>query len=671
MNFVKNREPFIQTIKERCRVCYTCVRECPVKAIRITGGQAEVMPGNCIGCGNCVKVCSQGAKQYIKSIAKVFYLLNSEHKTAALVAPSFAAEFTEADAGKFAGALRALGFDYIHEVGFGADLIARKTVELIEENPKGTFIEASCPAVTEYIKCYHPDLVQYIAPIVSPMIATARIVDELYDNKVKKVFIGPCIAKKFEAIGEEVIDEVDEVLTFQELREIFISKSIDLKDANFSEFDGPLAGKGALFPLSRGMHQSVELTESLMHGDIITADGREGFIDAIKAFESGDLDASLLELLCCKGCINGPGMATNDSPFRRRSRISKHVRNTIKTRDFEEWQNNIKKYYQLDLSRTFTSTDQRNTIVEENEITEILKRMGKATPKEELNCGACGYESCREHAAAIISGRAEIEMCLPYTIEKLHYTVAELNNTNVMLANTREALKQSEKLASMGQLAAGIAHELNNPLGAVLMYAHLILDEIEKESQYRDDLHIIVQEADRCKNIVSGLLNFARQSKVLLTETNICEMISQTLKILKIPETINIYTDFSRKELTAEIDRDQIIQVLNNLINNAITAMNDHGEIKVSADDNETSVIIKVKDNGCGISEKNLKKIFEPFFTTKKIGQGTGLGLAVIYGIVKMHRGTITVTSNDNPEKGSTGTEFTVVIPKKREAINN
>jgi signal transduction histidine kinase len=196
------------------------------------------------------------------------------------------------------------------------------------------------------------------------------------------------------------------------------------------------------------------------------------------------------------------------------------------------------------------------------------------------------------------------------------------------------------------------------------MFAHLLLEEADRNSKSYQDLVTIAQEADRCKKIVSGLLNFARKNKVVLSNTNVCEMIDQALRVIQIPGNIEVVTGHEKDSLFASLDRDQVIQVINNIINNAVTAMPGGGRLIVSTKDHGEYFRIIISDSGCGIPEKNIAKIFDPFFTTKTIGKGTGLGLAISYGIVKMHRGRIEVESNANPEAGPTGTTFNLIFPK-------
>ena len=223
----------------------------------------------------------------------------------------------------------------------------------------------------------------------------------------------------------------------------------------------------------------------------------------------------------------------------------------------------------------------------------------------------------------------------------------------------------SERLASMGQLAAGIAHEVNNPLGVVLMYSHLLMDECIENPHMRDDLKMIVDQADRCKKIVAGLLHFARQNKAVLRRADIRGLIAEVLKTMPVPEGITTELLEDSETACAEIDRDQIIQVLTNLLSNAVAAMPDGGTLTIRTEGDDEHVTLVVSDTGIGIAQENLGKIFEPFFTTKQIGKGTGLGLAVTYGIVKLHSGSIDVASNADPAQGPTGTTFTVTLPTK------
>jgi signal transduction histidine kinase len=293
--------------------------------------------------------------------------------------------------------------------------------------------------------------------------------------------------------------------------------------------------------------------------------------------------------------------------------------------------------------------------------------MGKKTKKDQLDCGACGYESCVEHAIAIKKGLAEVEMCLPYTIEKLHKSVKDLALSNEKLSSMKQALKQSEKLAHMGQLSAGIAHELNNPLGVVIMYSNILLEESKAEDPVREDLKLIVEQAARCKKIVAGLLNFARKNQVNHQMVSIRELVQHSLESVIVPEKVKTKIDDQTTDPEAMLDSEQMMQVLTNLIKNAVDAMPEGGEITIQLEDTLSDVSIIISDNGTGIREKDRAKIFEPFYTTKGLGHGTGLGLATAYGIVKMHKGQITVDSNTDPDKGPTGTSFKIVLPRRKE----
>ena len=523
------------------------------------------------------------------------------------------------------------------------------------------YISSDCPSIVNYIKYYHPALVDNLAPIVSPMVAMSRVIREKYGKDAKIVFIGPCIAKKAESV------EIDEAITFTELRDMFADRDITPENSKLIDFDQPVGGRGAIFPVARGLLQTAKISDNAITGNIIAAEGRIDFQGALKEFEAGLIKNQHMELLCCEGCIMGPGLSKNGKQYNRRALVSSYANSKMQNIDSDFWQKSFDEFAELDLSFRHKAEDHRIAVLDENDVNDVLIRMGKKTKKDQLDCGACGYESCVEHAIAIKKGLAEVEMCLPYTIEKLHKSVKDLALSNEKLSSMKQALKQSEKLAHMGQLSAGIAHELNNPLGVVIMYSNILLEESSAGDPVREDLKLIVEQAGRCKKIVAGLLNFARKNQVNHQIVSIKELVNHSLESLIVPEKIKINVLDLTTNPEAMLDSEQMMQVFTNLIKNAIDAMPGGGKIDISLEDTLGDVIITISDSGTGIREEDRAKIFEPFFTTKSIGQGTGLGLATAYGIVKMHKGQITAESNNNSAKGPTGTSFKIVLPRRKE----
>jgi len=583
-------------------------------------------------------------------------------KKAAIVAPSFPAEFHDVtDYRMMVGMIRALGFDYVSEVSFGADLVAHRYQNLINEAGAMNYISSDCPAIVSFIRFYHPALTQNLVPVVSPMVAMTRVMRKKYGDDLPVVFIGPCVAKKAEN------SEVDVAITFLELREMIGSSAIRPDTVIPSEFDPPLGGRGAIFPVTRGLLQTAGVNDDAITGNIIAAEGRIDFQEAIREFEEGMIGGQHLELLCCEGCIMGPGMSKGGKQYNRRALVSTYAQDKMAGLDMDDWRKNLELYDKLDLSVRFRPDDIRSDQPEDERVIEVLASMGKLTAKDHLDCGACGYETCVDHAVAIVKGQAEEEMCLPYTIEKLHRSVQDLALSNAKLTTMQNALKQSEKLAHMGQLSAGIAHELNNPLGVVIMYSNILLEECKPEDPVREDLKLIVDQAARCKKIVGGLLNFARKNQVNHQFVNIKKLTESSIAGVVFPKNVKAVIEDHTTNPDASIDSEQMTQALTNLFKNAIDAMPDGGTLTVSLKDTPVDVIFSVSDTGTGIKEEDKPKIFEPFFTTKGIGKGTGLGLATTYGIVKMHKGQITVESNNNTAKGQTGTTFIITIPRRSE----
>jgi signal transduction histidine kinase len=380
----------------------------------------------------------------------------------------------------------------------------------------------------------------------------------------------------------------------------------------------------------------------------------------------------MFDVLFCEGCLNGPKMPGSMGVVARKEMLTDYINARNENQPSRDMGETIAEYSDIDLAREFAEDAVVLPRPSEDEIAETLRLMRKFGPEDQLNCGSCGYPSCREKAIAVCQGFAEVSMCLPYLVEELEKTLSELQRSH---RATQDRLVQTERLASMGQISAGVAHEINNPLSTILLYSHMLLKAHREGDSESEDIQMIVNEANRCRSIMRGLLDFARQSRVVKSPTDL------GLIARDIADSMNMKLGDGGARVRAEVqdrmprvsaDGEQIRQMLVNLVQNGLDALDgaSGGEVVVSIGLSESGdlAVLRVRDTGSGMPQESLKDIFTPFYTTKQLGKGSGMGLSIVYGVVKMHAGDITVDS----EVGK-GTTFHVRIPvgdKAREEIH-
>jgi len=505
-----DRKPVLYIIDDKCRNSYSCVRVCPVNAIEVKPQKVHpfILPDRCIGCGLCYVSCTPHAIGFRDSSNQVKDLLSSGRKTAALIEPSIASEFDDiTDYRKFVAMIRSLGFDYVHEVSFGVDLIAAAYAKLISKAEGKYLITANCPSIVKLIEKFHPELVPNLAPLVSPMIATAMVVKELYGTDVATVQIGPCIDAKDESLIYRSGELVDCVLTFVELRQLFDEFKIQERLVKMSEFDQPHGNWGALYPLPAGIIQAGGIKRDMVSSSVITASGKEDILEAINDFDKYiDTIQHHFNLFFCHGCLLGPGMQHHNERFRRRSLVRHYAEKRVGLLDKELWETNMEKWSNLDFSRTFTPNDQRIPEPPEEAIYEVLKIIGKDNPNEEINCGACGYLSCREFASTVAKGLAVPEMCHTYNLRNKQQYIETLRQTNKKLADTKKALKESEELARREKEIAQSASDMMNNMLEKLPTGVVIVDNYLKILHSNQSfINIIGEDAKAISDVIPGL----------------------------------------------------------------------------------------------------------------------------------------------------------------------
>lgn len=412
--------------KSNCKNCYKCIRHCPVKSIRFSGNQAYIIGNECILCGQCFVVCPQNAKQIVDETEKVKVLLRSGAPVYISIAPSFIANYEGVGIESMREAVQKLGFKDVEETAVGATIVKNEYERMIDEDNRDVIISSCCHSVNLLIQKYFPSVLPYLADIYSPMQAHCMRIKER-DRNAKTVFVGPCVAKKDEA--EYYSGIVDAVLTFDELTRWFDEEHIELKTESRADENS----RARFFPTTGGILKTM--TQRNPEYTYMAVDGVENCIAALKDIESGKVHKCFIEMSACAGsCIGGPVMGKfHRSPVRDYMAVAEFAGK----KDFD-----VEQPDNLSLKKTFTIINKKLQPPTEEEITEILRQMGKTKPADELNCGSCGYDSCREKAVAIYQGKAEISMCLPYLKDKAEsFSDTIVKNTPNGLIVLNEALE--------------------------------------------------------------------------------------------------------------------------------------------------------------------------------------------------------------------------------------
>ena len=425
---------FLRLKKSNCKNCYKCIRNCPVKSIRFSAGQANIVSSECILCGQCFVVCPQNAKEIASDIEKVKVMLADGSPVVASIAPSFIANYNDCGIAALEKTLQQLGFAAAEETALGATMVKREYDRILAEEKPDVLISSCCHSVNLLIQKYFPSLLPYLAQVVSPMQAHCKDLKRRYPG-AKTVFIGPCVAKKDEA--ERYSGIVDAVLTFEQLSQWMVEAGVSLTASPDREKES----RARLFPTTGGILKTMECAAE--DYTYMAVDGVENCIAALKDMEQGMVHHCFIEMSACVGsCVNGPIMEKyHRSPVVDFARVTAYAG----PEDFK-----VKNPPREELDKSMGYLEHSAAMPGEAEITAILRQMGKTRPEHELNCGSCGYNTCREKAVAVYQGKADLSMCLPFLKDKAEsFSDNIINNTpnGILVLNEDFEVQQINRAA--------------------------------------------------------------------------------------------------------------------------------------------------------------------------------------------------------------------------------
>lgn len=416
--------------KANCKNCYRCVKVCPVKSIRVADGQATIIDRSCILCGTCLERCPQNAKTLISHRDVVERYLSSGDNVILSIAPSYYGCFHIQDPKRFAGAVKALGFFGVSETSEGAAYVTAEYHRLIQENKMKNIITTCCPSFNRLVELYHPGLIDQLAPVASPMIAHARLLKQRFPGS-RVVFCGPCIAKIDEADDARHCNEVDAVLTFEDLIAMLHDKGVSIETAEPASFLNGSSKILRMYPVNEGILASLRQLGDTGDWRFLSVSGTTESKDLCEALEAGELEHCVIEVNACRdGCVNGPAAGV-----KAHERFSSSV--SVRNYALEDCDEYPTLRDSIPMHKTFLDRSPKEEIPDEDTIRAILAKIGKNGPEDELNCGSCGYPTCRAKAIAVFQGKAELEMCVPFMKERAesfaNCLLAETPNITIMV----------------------------------------------------------------------------------------------------------------------------------------------------------------------------------------------------------------------------------------------
>ncbi|MDF2839840.1 MAG: 4Fe-4S dicluster protein [Clostridia bacterium] len=557
-----------------CKNCYKCLRTCQVKAVKIKNDQAGIVEERCIGCGQCLVVCPQDARNIKSDLEAVKAAIKQNKKVIASIAPSFVGAFHLQEAGNLAAALRVLGFDHIEETAVGAEVVGQLFDKAMNSNTSENLITTCCPSANYLVDRYFPSLTSYLIPVVSPMLAHGKMLKKSHGYDSYVVFIGPCTAKKIEALSFQHKGTIDAVLTFEELSKWLEEEAIDMNALQPLEFETAACFKGQAFPMIGGV---IDCFGNSPKYEKFRVDGIVECMEIFQSIEAGNLKNVCIEVNVCKGgCLNGPGMPRNEKDFyKRQKRVKEYI---YKERSASSTLRAVPAG--LDFSKVFIPRPIEKSKASEGAINEILESMGKYEASDELNCGGCGYNTCREKAQAVFEGMAEKNMCLPFMRGKAESVTNVIfeNSPNIILfidekLNVLEINPTAQKVFGVNEdfmmdrpisiimdeepfklvrdtKKSLLSQRVSYPNYGVVLLQNImylekqnvilgIMSNITKEEKQRDELKRVKENAiDAAQRVIEKQMRVAQEIASLLGETTAETKVTLTrLKDIALQET--------------------------------------------------------------------------------------------------------------------------------------